>query len=32
LSEKDHGADIYTTDMVVTPKGEGRYSATGAKY
>ncbi len=32
LSEKEHGADIYTTDMVVTPKGDGSYSVSGGKY
>jgi len=32
LSEKEHGADIYTTDMVVTPRGEGSYSVSGGKY
>jgi acyl-CoA dehydrogenase len=32
LSEKEHGADIYTTDTIVTPTGEGRYGVTGGKY
>jgi acyl-CoA dehydrogenase len=32
LSEKAHGADIYSTDMVVTPIDEGRYTANGRKY
>jgi acyl-CoA dehydrogenase len=32
LSEKAHGADIYSTDMVVTPIDEGRYTASGRKY
>jgi len=32
LSERAHGADIYSTDMVVTPRDEGRYSASGRKY
>ena len=32
LSEKAHGADIYSTDMVVTPVDEGRYTASGRKY
>jgi len=32
LSEKTHGADIYSTDMVVTPIDEGRYTASGRKY
>ncbi|SFW91924.1 acyl-CoA dehydrogenase [Amycolatopsis australiensis] len=31
LSEKDHGADIYATDMVLTKDGDG-YRATGSKY
>src|SRR4051794_1827986 len=31
LSEKAHGADIYSTDMVLTPDGEG-FRANGAKY
>ena len=32
LSEKEHGADIYSTDMVLTPKGDGAYVAKGDKY
>jgi len=32
LSEKAHGADIYSTDMTLTPVGEGRYVANGRKY
>ena len=32
LSERDHGADIYSTDMILTPDGEGGFSATGGKY
>src|SRR5215216_3249560 len=32
LSEKAHGADIYSTDMVLGPDGEGGFSATGGKY
>ncbi len=32
LSEKEHGADIYASDMVVTPKADGKYSVTGGKY
>ena len=32
LSEKEHGADIYSTDMVLTPDGDGGFSATGGKY
>ena len=32
LSEKEHGADIYTSDMIVTPKGDDTYSVSGSKY
>ncbi|MDX6581739.1 MAG: acyl-CoA dehydrogenase [Solirubrobacterales bacterium] len=33
LSEKSHGADIYSTDMVLTPNEDGRgFVANGAKY
>jgi acyl-CoA dehydrogenase len=32
LSERDHGADIYSTDMVLTPDAEGGYRANGGKY
>jgi len=32
LSEKEHGADIYSTDMVLTPVDEGLYKASGRKY
>lgn len=32
LSEKEHGADIYSTDMVLTPNADGGYSASGGKY
>ncbi|MBK5307015.1 MAG: acyl-CoA dehydrogenase [Frankiaceae bacterium] len=31
LSEQAHGADIYSTDMVLTPAAEG-FTATGGKY
>jgi acyl-CoA dehydrogenase len=31
LSEREHGADIYQTDMVLTPEGDG-FSASGGKY
>jgi acyl-CoA dehydrogenase len=31
LSEKEHGADIYSTDMVLTPDGDG-FRASGGKY
>ncbi len=32
LSEKEHGADIYSTDMVLTPDGDGGFRANGGKY
>ncbi|WP_194922951.1 acyl-CoA dehydrogenase family protein [Catenulispora pinisilvae] len=32
LSEKEHGADVYSTDMILTPDGAGGYTATGGKY
>ncbi|MGV9413845.1 acyl-CoA dehydrogenase family protein [Nocardia sp. NPDC003693] len=32
LSEQDHGADVYSTDMVLEPKARGGYTATGGKY
>jgi len=32
LSEKEHGADIYSTDMILTPLPDGGFSATGGKY
>ncbi|SDD20838.1 acyl-CoA dehydrogenase [Actinokineospora iranica] len=32
LSEKEHGADIYATDLVLTPDGAGGYRANGGKY
>ncbi|WP_371503971.1 acyl-CoA dehydrogenase [Allokutzneria sp. NRRL B-24872] len=32
LSEKEHGADVYSTDMVLTPRPEGGFTATGDKY
>ena len=32
LSEREHGADIYSTDMVLTPNGDGSYLANGGKY
>ena len=32
LSEKAHGADIYSTEMTLTPVDEGRYTARGRKY
>ncbi|MDT5043624.1 MAG: acyl-CoA dehydrogenase [Actinoplanes sp.] len=32
LSERGHGADIYATDMILTPDGDGGFSAGGTKY
>jgi alkylation response protein AidB-like acyl-CoA dehydrogenase len=32
LSEREHGADIYSTDMILTPDGEGGFRASGGKY
>ena len=32
LSERAHGADIYSTETTLTPVGEGRYVANGRKY
>ncbi len=32
LSEKTHGADLYSTEMALTPLGNGRYAADGGKY
>ncbi|MHB8896205.1 MAG: acyl-CoA dehydrogenase, partial [Candidatus Geothermincolia bacterium] len=32
LSEKEHGADLYSTEMALKPLGEGRYEANGRKY
>lgn len=32
LSEKEHGADIYSTDLVLTADREGGYRANGSKY
>jgi alkylation response protein AidB-like acyl-CoA dehydrogenase len=32
LSEREHGADIYSTDMILTPDGAGGFSASGSKY
>ncbi|SCE98092.1 acyl-CoA dehydrogenase [Micromonospora mirobrigensis] len=32
LSERPHGADIYSTDMLLTPDDEGGFRATGGKY
>ena len=32
LSEKEHGADIYSTDMMLHPQADGTYKANGDKY
>ncbi|WKG05711.1 acyl-CoA dehydrogenase family protein [Mycolicibacterium sp. HK-90] len=32
LSEQTHGADVYSTDMVLEPGPDGSYTATGGKY
>jgi acyl-CoA dehydrogenase len=32
LSEKAHGADLYSSEMALTPLGEKRYVADGGKY
>lgn len=32
LSEKEHGADIYSSEMKLIPKGDGKYIARGEKY
>ena len=32
LSERDHGADIYSTETSLTPKGDGNWLANGEKY
>lgn len=32
LSEKDHGADIYSSEMHLSPQGDGSYLANGRKY
>ena len=32
LSERTHGADIYSTEATLTPKGDGTYVANGEKY
>ena len=32
LSEKEHGADLYSTDMTLTRTSEGEYVANGSKY
>ena len=32
LSEKAHGADLYSSEMALTPLGNGKYIADGGKY
>ncbi len=32
LSEKAHGADLYSSEMMLTPLSDGRYMADGGKY
>lgn len=32
LSEKAHGADLYSSEMMLTPLSEGKYVADGGKY
>jgi acyl-CoA dehydrogenase len=32
LSEKEHGADVYSTEMRLDPDGQGSYMANGSKY
>lgn len=32
LSEKEHGADVYSTEMTLAPKGGEGFSASGEKY
>ena len=32
LSERAHGADIYSTEMCLTPQPDGSYRANGEKY
>ncbi|NVN89470.1 MAG: acyl-CoA dehydrogenase [Desulfuromonadales bacterium] len=32
LSEKEHGADIYSSDMMLIPQADGAYKANGDKY
>lgn len=32
LSERAHGADVYSTEMTLTPQGDGTWLANGSKY
>lgn len=32
LSEREHGADLYSTEMSLAPVGDGTYKANGSKY
>lgn len=32
LSEKEHGADLYATEMLLTPQADGSFKAKGQKY
>jgi len=32
LSERDHGADLYSTEMTLAPQADGTYRANGSKY
>ncbi len=32
LSEKEHGADVYASDMTLFPQGDGTFRARGTKY
>jgi acyl-CoA dehydrogenase len=32
LSEKEHGADLYSSEMSLAPQGDGKYLANGRKY
>ncbi len=32
LSERDHGADVYSTEMTLTPQDDGTWLANGSKY
>jgi acyl-CoA dehydrogenase len=32
LSEQTHGADVYQTDMILTPSADGGWTASGEKY